>query len=208
MYPSIHINHRTADAFVHGATLLAVGVMCGLVSMRISDGIGIQKTLFSILYMVCLLGSALASAIYHFGPWHTVRLSLRRIDHAAIYGLIAATITAVLSDLEPTFVFIFAGIIWTVTLLAMLWKIFGSRVKSRWSTLSYVGLGAIGFIGLVFNFTELPLVTAVTIFVGAGFYLSGIPFYARKSMPYRYAIWHVFVLLGTISFFVGIFHVV
>ncbi len=90
----------------------------------------------------------------------------------------------------------------------MLWKLFDCRVKSRWSTLSYVGLGATGAIGLLFNFAELPLVTAITIFVGGGFYLSGIPFYANKNMPYRYAIWHVFVLLGTISFFVGIFQVV
>lgn len=207
-YPSALLPHRIADAIVHALSLFTVGVICGLVCMKIAGGIGVPKTLFSILYMIGLLASTLASGIYHFGPWSNVRRVLRRIDHAAIYLLIAATITAILSGMDPLFLYIFAGLIWIVALLAILWKVFGSRVKGKGSTLSYIGLGALGFLGLVGNFTDLPTVTAIAIIMGSVFYLVGVPFYAIKSMPYRYAIWHVFVLLGTISFFVGIFQVV
>ncbi|MCV6548496.1 MAG: hemolysin III family protein [Cohaesibacter sp.] len=206
-YPSALFQHRLADAIVHVLSLFTVGVICGLVCMKIADGIGLPKTVFSILYMLCLLGSTVASGIYHFGPWSHVRLALRRIDHAAIYLLIAATITAVLSGMDPLFLYIFAAFVWLLAFGAMLWKIFGSRVKGKGSTLSYIGLGVFGGVGLLFNFTDLPTSTAIAIFLGAGFYLAGVPFYVIKSMPYRYAIWHVFVLLGTISFFVGIFQV-
>ena len=82
-------------------------------------------------------------------------------------------------------------------------KITNENVKSRWSTASYLGLGAIGLCAVP-DLTDVPAATLWSILGGAFAYVFGTVFYARKSMPFRYAVWHTWVNIGGIAMFVGI----
>lgn len=156
-----------------------------------------------VLYVLCALASNLASCAYHFAPWHDRRKLLRRMDHAAIYLSITGTFTPF---------FVLAGTTWTLTLFWVCWgltalaiwnKITHETVKSRWSTVSYLGLGAIGLSSLP-DLKNIPVETLWCVIGGAGSYVVGTAFYARKALPFRYAIWHSWVNLGGILMFVGI----
>lgn len=154
-------------------------------------------------YVVCALASNLASWAYHFSPWHGRRLLLRRVDHAAIYPSITGTFTPFFLYANTTWTLSLLAICWSLTAVAMWKKITDENVKSRWSTASYLGLGAIGLCAL----PDLAVVSSDTLLYiigGAVCYVIGTAFYIRKEMPYRYALWHSWVNFGGILMFIGI----
>jgi len=156
-----------------------------------------------VIYVFCALASNLASWAYHFSKWHEGRQMLRRIDHSAIYLSISGTFTPF---------FVQAGTKWTMTLLFICWgltaiaiwnKITAQNVKSKWSTASYLGLGAIGLCALP-DLTNVPAATFWCIVGGAVSYVLGTAFYIRKHIPFRFSIWHSWVNIGGVLMFAGI----
>ena len=82
-------------------------------------------------------------------------------------------------------------------------KVTRENVQSKWSTASCLGLGAIG-LSAIPDLRDVPAATLWCILGGAAAYVLGTVFYARKSMPYRYAVWHSWVNVGGIAMFAGI----
>lgn len=202
-YPSPNKAHRTADIVVHIIGLMLILSAGGTLITKAFAVLEPKLILAIIAYVLCALISNLASWAYHFSPWNAHRILLRRIDHAAIYPSIAGTFTPF---------FVFASTTWTITLLWVCWgltaiaiwnKITNGTVKSRWSTASYLALGAIGLSALP-DMTTVPLATLWCILTGALCYVIGTVFYARITMPFRYAIWHAWVNFGGIAMFTGI----
>lgn len=202
-YPSPNATHRRADLAVHVLGLFLILLATALLVYNGAGALEPALVWALAVYVLAALASNLASTAYHFSPLHTRRTMLRRIDHAAIYPSISGTFTPF---------FIYAGTPWTLTLLWLCWgltilaiwnKITNKTVKSRWSTASYLGLGAIGLSALP-DLKDVPLATLWWILAGACCYVIGTIFYARKTMPYRYAIWHTWVNLGGLAMFVGV----
>ncbi|SMO92618.1 PAQR family membrane homeostasis protein TrhA [Ruegeria faecimaris] len=202
-YPSPDPCHRRADLVVHliglALILTAGGALIRKSYLMLDSGL----VLAVLVYVACALGSNLASCFYHFSRWHQRRQLLRRIDHAAIYSSICGTFTPF---------FLLAGTGWTMTLLWLCWgltvvaiwnKIANKTVKSRWSTASYLGLGALGLCAIP-DLKDVPVSVLWCILAGAASYVIGTVFYARKTLPFRYAIWHTWVNLGGIFMFVGV----
>lgn len=202
-YPSQIATHRKADMAVHAIGLALILIAGFALVFKALGGFDSRIVFAVVLYVLCALVSNLASWAYHFSPMHDRRMMLRRLDHAAIYPSIAGTFTPF---------FVYANTTWTLTLLVVcwalvivaIWKKFTDKdVKSKWSTASYLGLGAIGLCALP-DLTEVPAVTLWYILVGVACYVIGTVFYVRKAMPFRYAIWHMWVNFGGISMFIGI----
>ena len=154
-------------------------------------------------YIICALVSNLASCLYHFAPWHERRTLLRRIDHAAIYTSITGTFTPLLVQAGTTRTYIILALCWALALVAIWNKITNSEIKSKWSTASYLALGAIGLLALP-DLKGVPAITPKLILAGSAAYAIGTIFYARKTLPFRYAIWHSWVTLGGMLMFAGI----
>ena len=202
-YPSPVQSHRKADLTVHIIGLMAILVAGGILISKSTRNLDFALVLAVVVYVLCALTSNLASMAYHFSKLHHRRKLLRRIDHAAIYPSISGTFTPF---------FVLAGTTWTMTLLWICWgltavavwnKITNETVKSRWSTASYLGLGAIGLSALP-DFADIAIATLWCILAGAAAYVIGTVFYARKAMPYRYAIWHMWVNIGGALMFAGV----
>ncbi|WP_085822686.1 PAQR family membrane homeostasis protein TrhA [Ruegeria meonggei] len=202
-YPSPDPHHRHADMVVHAI---------GLILILIAGGVLLYKSYLTLeggmfyavlIYVCCALASNLASCFYHFSPWHKRRTLLRRIDHAAIYPSICGTFTPFFMFAGTTWTMILLWVCWGLTAVAVWNKIVNPTVKSRWSTASYLGLGALG-LSAIPDLTNVPVNVLWFILAGAASYVAGTVFYARKGMPFRYAIWHSFVNFGGIFMFAGI----
>lgn len=202
-YPSPNKSHRRADIAVHMIGLTLVLIAGGILIAKASATLEPKLIIAIAVYILCAFVSNLASVAYHFSPWHSSRKLLRRIDHAATYPSIAGTFTPF---------FVLANTTWTITLLWVCWgltaiaiwnKITNETVQSRWSTASYLALGAIGLSALP-DMTEVPVETLWCIIAGAVCYVIGTAFYARKTMRFRYGIWHMCINFGGIAMFAGI----
>ncbi|MGJ8557883.1 MAG: PAQR family membrane homeostasis protein TrhA [Sulfitobacter geojensis] len=202
-FPSPKPKHRRADLVVHFVGLALILVAGGLLLTKSVGQVDPWPFAAIIVYILCALASNIASFFYHFSHWHDQRTFLRRIDHAAIYPSISGTFTPF---------FVEAGTAWTMTLLLVCWsltivavwkKITDESVKSRWSTASYLGLGAIGLCALP-DLTDVPVGTLGCIGAGALCYVIGTAFYTQKAMPFRYAVWHAWVNFGGVFMFIGV----
>lgn len=202
-YPSPKLSHRRADMAVHLVGLVLILTAGGLLLTKAISTLETTLILAVTVYVCCALVSNLASWAYHFSPWHGRRILLRRIDHAAIYPSIAGTFTPFLVQAGTTWTLTLLSICWGLTAVAIWNKITNETVKSRWSTASYLGLGAIGLCALP-DLTNVPVSTLWCIIGGAVCYVIGTVFYARKTMPFRYAIWHTWVNFGGILMFAGV----
>lgn len=202
-YPSPVQSHRHADIAVHAFGLVAILTAGGLLILRSIHGLAPELVAAVVVYVLSALVSNLASTAYHFSKWHHRRTLMRRIDHAAIYSSISGTFTPLFVLAGTTWTMALLWICWGLTALAIWNKITNETVKSRWSTASYLGLGAIG-LSAIPDLTTIPITTLWCVVAGSVAYVIGTTFYARKTMPYRYAIWHVWVNIGGALMFAGI----
>jgi len=149
------------------------------------------------------------SVLYHSARDAGLRLRLRKVDHAAIYLLIAGTYTPfTLGAMKGTWGWTIAGIVWALAVLGIAFKTtpLGFRFP-RASVALYLVMGWIVVIA------AKPLVQQLTahelrwLVAGGLCYTGGVVFYMWKGRPYTHAIWHVFVLAGVACHFVAVLSV-
>ena len=203
-YPSKTAPERLADGIVHAVGLVGLIVACGFLLHRVAI-IGDARLLASVAaYSAAVLFSICISFIYHLTPRHAWRATLRRWDHAAIYLVIAGTFSPLLVLTGTQSAFVILSVIWVLALVGVWFKMFGTNLDSRWSLVSYLGLGWLALIALPDFSAELPFFTTVMIGAGGLFYTVGTLFYRNRELRFRYPIWHAFGTFGGGSFFAAI----
>jgi hemolysin III len=146
------------------------------------------------------------SSLYHAAKNPEMRLRLRRVDHAAIYLLIAGTYTPfTLGALRGSWGWSLAAIIWTLALLGIIFKTtsLGFRFH-RTSVALYVAMGWLAVVAAKPLMQQLSTLELSWLVAGGLCYTLGVVFYVWKSRPYTHAIWHVFVLAGVACHFVTV----
>jgi len=146
------------------------------------------------------------SSLYHASKNPATRLRLRRVDHAAIYLLIAGTYTPfTLGAMRGSWGWSLAAIIWTLALLGILFKTtaFGFRFH-RTSVALYVAMGWLAVVAAKPLMQQLSTFELSWLVAGGLCYTLGVAFYVWKSRPYTHAVWHVFVLAGVACHFVTV----
>lgn len=149
------------------------------------------------------------SALYHASRDAALRLRLRRVDHAAIYVLIAGTYTPfTLGALRGSWGWSLAVVIWTLALLGIVFKTtsLGFRFH-RTSVALYVLMGWLAIVAIKPLMQALSTFELAWLLAGGLCYTGGVAFYVWKSRPYTHAIWHVFVLAGVACHFVAVLSV-
>ena len=184
------IAERWADGIVHalGIVLALVGAAVFLLAKpNLSPG---QLAAASI-YLGTLLVSIATSAAYNMWPISRIKWVLRRLDHSAIYLLIAGTYTPFLAMLGMKALL---GVVWAVALLGILLKVIRPGEYDRLSIVLYLALGWSG--ALVFDKLLVALPPSVLSLIGAGglMYSLGVIFHVWESLKFQNAIWHGFVL--------------
>ena len=147
----------------------------------------------------------LSSTLYHGFQQPRVKHIFKIFDHASIYLLIAGTYTPfLLIGLGGSTGWTFLFIVWGIALFGVIFKVL---FIERFQVLSVVTYLLMGWL-CVFIFREMvasiPLGAIIWLAIGGLFYTVGVIFYALQKIPYMHAVWHFFVLGGSLCHFIAV----
>lgn len=200
-------SHREeiANSITHGlGTLLSIAGLAVLVVLAVLYGDVWRVVSFSI-YGSTLILLYLASTLYHSFRNPRLKKILRVVDHAAIYILIAGTYTPfMLVSLHGPWGWSLFGTIWGLALAGIIFKIFFIGRFKKLSVLIYILMGWLCLVALREMLIHIPTGGMIWLAAGGLFYTAGTIFYAWRSLPYGHAVWHLFVLAGSISHYFSI----
>lgn len=159
----------------------------------------------AIVFGVCLLLLYIASTLYHAARHPVVKARLKVFDHCAIYLLIAGTYTPfTLIGLRGPWGWWLFGTIWTLALAGVIFKLFFTGRFKRLSTMLYIAMGWLVLVAIKPMWGALDGWTLGWLFAGGVCYTAGTVFYHRPSLKYSHAIWHMFVLAGSLCHYVAV----
>lgn len=194
-----------ANALTHlfGAIMSLIG-MIFLIKIGLKSGDPV-KTTGLVIFAISMLLLYSASGFYHLVKPSNLKRILRILDHSNIYFLIAGTYTPILIAVDTTLSYSFIFVVWGIAFLGIIFTlVFWGRFKA-FHVILYL------LMGWLFVFIWKPVSAVIPfglvkwIIVGGLAYTLGTIFYAMKKLPYYHAIWHLFVLVGSFSFFIGIY---
>ena len=194
-----------ANAITHGiGVLLAIAALVLLILCGINYG-DIWYTVSAIIYGATLITLYLGSTLYHSIPNMRIKKILRIVDHSSIFLLIAGTYTPfTLTILRGALGWTIFGVVWGCTIFGIIMKIFFLEKFEKISTFMYIGMGWFVVIAIKPIILSLPLTGLILLVIGGVLYTVGCIFYANDKWPYNHAIWHLFVLGGSVCHFLSI----
>ena len=194
-----------ASALTHG--LGAVAALAGgavLITLAALHGDGWQLGA-SIVFGITLLLLYAASTLYHAIQHPVAKGRLKVFDHCAIYLLIAGTYTPfTLIGLRGPWGWGLFIAIWSLALCGVVFKLFYTGRFKRLSTFIYIAMGWLIVVAVKPMLTSLDAWTLGWLLAGGLFYTLGTYFYHRESIPYSPAIWHRFVIAGSVCHFIAV----
>ena len=192
------------NSLSHGiGAILAIPATLLLVQKARLEGSTVELISYIIFgfSMFCLYA---ASTLYH--AWPTHKSLLKKLDHSSIFLMIAGTYTPVaLVAIGGKSGWTIFFIEWGLALLGILFKMYFVHRFERLSLIVYLGMGwlAIAFYEPMMDYITM---NGFLLLVAGGLsYTIGTYFYKNKKIPYNHAIWHVFVMGGSLFMFLTIY---
>jgi len=160
----------------------------------------------AIIFGGSLVNMYLASTLYHAVTRPSLKGILHFGDHVSIFILIAGTYTPfLLVGLRDQIDVSFMIIMWSIACLGILYKVFFFGKYKVVSLILYLAMGWMAILKAKTFYIYLPIEASIWIVIGGLFYSIGTVFYVSKKIPYNHAIWHIFVLCGSVSHFVAVY---
>jgi len=208
--PRYTLGEEIANSVIHG-----LGIVFGIAGLAVLIAFASLRGDAWHIVGCSIFGAALillytTSTLYHSIPLPRVKAVLRTLDHAAIFLLIAGTYTPfLLVNLRGPWGWSLFAVIWGLALSGIVLRIARGRRSPRWAVGLYIGMGWVVLVAIE------PLATRVApgglwlLLLGGLAYTLGVGFYLWRRLPYHHAIWHIFVLAGSIlHFFAILFYVI
>ncbi len=201
---AVHIGEEIANSVTHGlGLLLSVAGLAVLVTMAALRGTAWHVVACSV-YGATLVFLYLSSTLYHAIQAPRAKEILRIMDHAAIYLLIAGTYTPfVLVTLRGPLGWTLFGLQWALAVAGIVFKSMTRGGYEIASTVVYALMGWMGLAAIRSIYATLNIGGVAWILAGGVFYTLGIIFFAIDRR-YCHAIWHVFVLAGSVCHFFAV----
>lgn len=201
----VDIRDEIASALTHG--LGAVAALAGgavLITLAALYGDGWQLGA-SIVFGVSLLLLYVASTLYHAIQHPVAKGRLKVFDHCAIYVLIAGTYTPfTLIGLRGPWGWGLFIAIWTLALAGVVFKLFYTGRFKLLSTVIYIAMGWLVVVAIKPMLASLDAWTLGWLLLGGVFYTLGTYFYHRESIRFSHAIWHLFVIAGSVCHYIAV----
>ena len=205
--PPYSAGEEIANSVTHGigAALGLAGLVVLIVPTALNGGDAWRLVSFSI-YGSSLFMLYLASTLYHCARTPRLKAHLKTLDHSAIFLLIAGTYTPfLLVGLRSSKSWTLFGVLWGIALVGIVLKLaYGHRLKKFVTALPYILMGWLCMFILPEMIEQLPEGTMLWVILGGGLYTGGVGFYVWKRLPYHHAIWHLFVLGGSVCHFLAV----
>jgi len=198
-------NEELANTITHGVGILlgsSAGVWLLMQAVRSCDGWVIGSVL---TYVVCMLFSYTISTYYHACKDEKRKSTLRKLDHIAIYFHIAGTYTFfTLTVFRET---AFWGwtlffVVWVAALTGAYISYKGKGIGNKIETTCYVVMGLVVFIAfkpIIETLQPIGTLKILWYLIAGGIsYICGAVFYMFKKVQYVHAVFHIFVLIGSV----------
>lgn len=200
------LGEEIANSITHGA-----GLVASIISVPVLVLAGVRRddpwqVVGGAVFGGTLVFLYLASTLYHALPASPAKRVLRVIDHSAIYLLIAGTYTPfTLGALRGPWGWALLGTIWGLAMLGIIAKVTVGFRFPRLSTLLYLAMGWLILIGLQPLIANVAPAGIAWLVAGGLCYSGGVIFYALdQRMRYAHALWHLFVIAGSVCHFVAV----
>jgi hemolysin III len=191
------------NTLTHGVGILLSITALVMMVLSADSGLAVVSTA---IFGVTLVLLYTASTLYHANRDEKRKKVLKRIDHLSIYLLIAGTYTPVcLLGLQGAWGWTIFGLIWGLVLLGFIFKFSSWRDNKKLSLLLYGTMGWLIVIAIKPMLDSLSTDALLYLLLGGLLYTTGIYFYANKGVKYYHAIWHLFVLGGSVMHFLSVF---
>ncbi len=196
-----------AHSLTHGLGIIACAAFLPiLVLVSVPDP---WRIVTGVIFGASALAMFITSVVYHAASDPALKQRLRKLDHSAIYLLIAGTYTPfTLVAMQGAWGWTLFGVIWTLAVLGIVSKLTVGFRFPRLSVGLYVGMGWLALVAIKPMWDALTGAQLGWILAGGLLYTGGVPFYVWKSKRYTHAVWHLFVLGGVACHFVAVLSVV
>ncbi len=208
-FPDYTIRERIADGCVH-----AVGVTASLVALTALLIIGVQSQTLLWGVSLAIYGLALVatfgfSAGYNLVVGTRFKELLRRLDHAAIFLMIAGTYTPfILIKMNTPWGLGLLAMVWTMAAIGIAIKLFAPRYLDGLSTALYLVQGWAVIAAWQPLMSAMPGRALTLLALGGVLYTVGVVFHLWERLPYQNAIWHGFVLSAASCHFAAVIFLV
>ena len=199
------LQQEKANSLSHGA-----GLLFGLIAIPHLILTAIKKDFPGTLPATCIYGVGFLlvftfSTLYHSFHQPKTKQVLKILDHISIYFLIAGTYTPfIIIFVHNTFGTALLVVLWGLTLLGILFKVFFTGRFEILSTHIYVSMGLLILAGGRSFFIAMPVNIIKLIIIGAALYCTGIIFYIYKIQRFHHTVWHLFVLSAAICHYFAV----
>ena len=190
----------------------AILALIGLVVLLIVGWSTPAKVVSLVVYGISLIFMFSASATYHMVQVKDKALEIfRKIDHSAIYALIAGTYTPFcINAFEGFWKWGMLSIIWSLAVVGIVVKVFYIRAP-RWLNAGiYVIMGWFSVSAAGQMLAALPAWVLTWLIIGGVIYTLGAIVYITKIFHFKpgvfgfHEVWHIFVLLAAAAHFVAV----
>lgn len=194
-----------ANAIIHGiGAVLSVAALVILITFSALDGTGWHMVSFTVFGATMLLLYTCSTLVHSFPPGKAKDI-FEILDHSSIYLFIAGTYTPFLFvAIKGTLGWTLFGIVWGIALAGTVFKSFFVKKFLHTSTLLYIVMGWL----IVFAWGPLvksvPTEGVILLVIGGVLYSIGAIFYVWRGFRFHHAIWHLFVVAGTIMHFFSV----
>ena len=203
--------YSRTEELAHSLTA-GLGIVACAVAIPVLVWVSLQdpwRLATGLVFGITALCMFVTSVIYHWSSEPELKQVLRKLDHSAIYLLIAGTYTPLaLVAIKGTWGWTLFGVTWSLALLGVIAKFTVGFRFPRLSLALYLGMGWMSIVAIKPMIEALTTSQLLWILAGGLSYTAGTPFYAWKSRRYTHAVWHLFVLGGVACHFVAVLSVV
>jgi hemolysin III len=209
-FPRYTLGERVADGCLH-----AVGVTASLVALTVLVVIGIESDVALWVVSLTIYGLALVLMFSFSAGYNLVtrppRLKewLRRLDHAAIFLMIAGTYTPfVLIQMNTPYGLTLLAVVWAIAAIGSVLQLFAPRYLRGLSVALYLVQGWAVLAAIEPLISALPGRALTLLMLGGVLYTVGVVFHLWERLPYSNAIWHAFVLVAAACHFTAVIFLV
>lgn len=194
---------KCADLVVHvvGLTLALVG---GIVLLTFAVQAGsISRIVGVAIYAVGVLAMLGFSTAYNFAN-HRYRSTLRRLDHAGIFVMIAGSYTPFTLGLPGAWGWGMTTAVWSIAGLGALGKLFLKGLDRKFWVGMYLALGWLVVVAMKPMIDSLAWYALALLATGGILYSTGVVFYVNKRLKFARAIWHGHVVAAAAAHWVAV----
>ena len=183
---------------------LSIAGLTLLVVLAVMHG-DIYKIISFSIFGASLVILYISSTLYHGLQQPRAKKIFKIFDHSAIYLLIAGTYTPFLIvSLRGTAGWTLLVVVWIIALIGITFKILFIERFQILSVISYLLMGWLCVFILKEMLVSIPMGGLIWLAAGGILYTIGVIFYALQKIPYMHAVWHFFVMGGSICHYFAV----